>query len=159
MKRYWVNGTDLIAQGENEEDAIKNHKEYVCGNRCYEQYCERLGIDSDIQLEEIHSPDHLSELFEGYAECAMWTEEQDKLDFMDFMAMKMDCERFLVRLKALMERLELSIDELDMLQTGHDFWLTRNGHGSGFWDRDHSETLSDELCDLSKSFGGYTLCI
>lgn len=21
-------------------------------------------------------------------------------------------------------------------QAGHDFWLTRNGHGSGFWDRD-----------------------
>lgn len=21
-------------------------------------------------------------------------------------------------------------------QAGHDFWLTRNGHGTGFWDRD-----------------------
>lgn len=21
-------------------------------------------------------------------------------------------------------------------QAGHDFWLTRNGHGAGFWDRD-----------------------
>ncbi|WMC09546.1 hypothetical protein PU634_10500 [Oceanimonas pelagia] len=23
----------------------------------------------------------------------------------------------------------------DWVQMGHDFWLTRNGHGSGFWDR------------------------
>jgi hypothetical protein len=22
-------------------------------------------------------------------------------------------------------------------QSGHDFWLTRNGHGAGFWDRGH----------------------
>ncbi len=24
---------------------------------------------------------------------------------------------------------------LDPEQCGHDFWLTRNGHGAGFWDR------------------------
>jgi hypothetical protein len=24
---------------------------------------------------------------------------------------------------------------LDSEQCGHDFWLTRNGHGVGFWDR------------------------
>lgn len=22
------------------------------------------------------------------------------------------------------------------IQAGHDFWLTRNGHGAGFWDRE-----------------------
>lgn len=29
---------------------------------------------------------------------------------------------------------------------GHDFWLTRNGHGAGFWDRglgDYGEPLTD----------------
>lgn len=25
--------------------------------------------------------------------------------------------------------------ELGAGQVGHDFWLTRNGHGAGFWDR------------------------
>jgi len=24
----------------------------------------------------------------------------------------------------------------DVAQAGHDFWLTRNGHGAGFWDGD-----------------------
>lgn len=24
-------------------------------------------------------------------------------------------------------------------QDGHDFWLTRNGHGAGFWDRGYGE--------------------
>lgn len=31
----------------------------------------------------------------------------------------------------------MSIDlaDYDMAQVGHDLWLTRNGHGAGFWDR------------------------
>ena len=31
---------------------------------------------------------------------------------------------------------------------GHDFWLTRNGHGSGFWDKGYTngETLTS-LCE------------
>lgn len=33
---------------------------------------------------------------------------------------------------------------------GHDFWLTRNGHGVGFWDRDLGE-LGDRLSDASKA--------
>jgi hypothetical protein len=36
---------------------------------------------------------------------------------------------------------------------GHDFWLTRNGHGAGFWDGDYPEPLGDQLTDLAKTFG------
>ena len=36
-------------------------------------------------------------------------------------------------------------------QAGHDFWLTRNGHGTGFWDRGkaHGDALSQIAQDLS----------
>ena len=27
------------------------------------------------------------------------------------------------------------LEGIDDAQAGHDFWLTRNGHGAGFWDR------------------------
>lgn len=37
-------------------------------------------------------------------------------------------------------------------QMGHDFWLSRNGHGTGFWDRNLGE-LGDKLHALAKSFG------
>jgi hypothetical protein len=44
-------------------------------------------------------------------------------------------------------------------QAGHDFWLTRNGHGAGFWDRGldnivdgSTKTIGDALSDASKSF-------
>ena len=37
---------------------------------------------------------------------------------------------------------------------GHDFWLTRNRHGSGFWENDHgTEDQCKRLTELSHSFG------
>lgn len=31
------------------------------------------------------------------------------------------------------------LEDIDEEQIGHDFYLTRNGHGTGFWDRNHGE--------------------
>lgn len=41
-------------------------------------------------------------------------------------------------------------------QFGHDFWLTRNGHGTGFWDRYNGGPEGDigqKLTLIAKSFG------
>ena len=35
----------------------------------------------------------------------------------------------------------------------HDFILTRNGHGSGFWDGDWSEPMATKLTELCDKFG------
>ena len=35
----------------------------------------------------------------------------------------------------------------------HDFILTRNGHGAGFWDGDCNEPIATKLTDLCKKFG------
>lgn len=43
--------------------------------------------------------------------------------------------------------------DLDPAQVGHDFWLTRNGHGTGFWDRGHPEWLGKALTKASKPYG------
>jgi hypothetical protein len=44
-----------------------------------------------------------------------------------------------------------------MDQSGHDFWLTRNGHGAGFWDRKsrgpRKDAALDRLTDASKPYG------
>ena len=37
-------------------------------------------------------------------------------------------------------------------QIAHDFWLTREGHGTGFWDRGLG-SLGDELTELAKAWG------
>lgn len=36
---------------------------------------------------------------------------------------------------------------------GHDFWLTRNGHGAGFWDGDWPEEAGERLTKAAKAFG------
>jgi hypothetical protein len=43
-------------------------------------------------------------------------------------------------------------DEASNDQIGHDFFLTRNGHGAGFWDRDFYLD-KDKLTEIAKSFG------
>lgn len=42
--------------------------------------------------------------------------------------------------------------DMDAEQAGHDFWLTRNGHGAGFWDRDLG-ARGDALTKACKEFG------
>lgn len=41
---------------------------------------------------------------------------------------------------------------LDVEQCGHDFWLTRNGHGAGFWDRGYG-ARGDLLSARCKPYG------
>jgi hypothetical protein len=38
-------------------------------------------------------------------------------------------------------------------QGGHDFWLTRNRHGCGFWDGDWPEPAAARLTDAAHAFG------
>lgn len=37
-------------------------------------------------------------------------------------------------------------------RAGHDFWLTRNGHGVGYWDRDLGG-IGDILADAARAAG------
>ena len=41
-------------------------------------------------------------------------------------------------------------------QAGHDFWLTRNHHGAGFWDRGIGEA-GDTLTKRAQEYGGRDL--
>lgn len=57
------------------------------------------------------------------------------------------------------ERFGTLIDEGggDYGRAGHDFWLTRNGHGAGFWDGDWPEPQATKLTDASKEYGEFDL--
>lgn len=48
----------------------------------------------------------------------------------------------------------------DTEKAGHDFWLTRNGHGAGFWDRSElSEEDQKRLTDAAHAFGTQDLYV
>lgn len=42
-------------------------------------------------------------------------------------------------------------------RAGHDFWLTRNGHGAGFWDGDWKEPAATFLTKASQEFGEFNI--
>ena len=49
-------------------------------------------------------------------------------------------------------------------QAGYDFWLTRNGHGAGFWDGDwefneneNGQQAGERLTEACKTFGEFSL--
>lgn len=51
------------------------------------------------------------------------------------------------------------LDGLDMSTVMHDFWLTRNRHGAGFWDGDYEKSIGEKLTKLSESFGEVDLYV
>jgi hypothetical protein len=44
-------------------------------------------------------------------------------------------------------------------RAGHDFWLTRNGHGANFLDGDWCSAVERKLYDAAKQFGEYDLYV
>lgn len=63
-----------------------------------------------------------------------------------------DCERFLVSNADALGSLAMK-QVIDWSTIGHDFWLTRNGHGAGFWDGDYPEPEASVLTASCKTFG------
>jgi hypothetical protein len=51
------------------------------------------------------------------------------------------------------------LDNYSYEQILHDFWLTRNRHGAGFWDGDYEKSIGEKLTELSHEFGQVDLYI
>lgn len=99
----------------------------------------------------------------AYVEAALWSSTDDKDVPLDkyhtakdlapetVAKMKADCQKFLVE-----------NDEdigIEYERAGHDFWLTRNGHGAGFWDGDWEEEAGERLTKSAHAFGQADLYI
>lgn len=50
------------------------------------------------------------------------------------------------------------LKDLDPGQAGHDFVLTRNGHGAGFWDRGLGKQ-GDRLTEMCRPYGTFDLYV
>ena len=55
-----------------------------------------------------------------------------------------DCQKFVKTNAELLK-------DINPEQAGHDFWLTRAGHGAGFWDRGLGK-VGDDLTTACKAF-------
>lgn len=89
--------------------------------------------------------DPASEYF--VAECEHWDDVDYPVDPDSVANLQSELESFI----ELCEQ-DLIASKLDPGQIGHDFILTRNGHGTGFWDRGLDE-IGDRLTKWAKTFG------
>lgn len=113
-----------------------------------EDYIERNGVSED----RIAVRTFLSELdtfTRAYIECALWVSFDDgdaPLDdsySIDDLAPETldriiaDCAKFQDRMRTVLDAVqETGQHGNTYAMAGHDFWLTRNHHGAGFWDGD-----------------------
>ena len=67
------------------------------------------------------------EFVSAYVECIEWAEDIE-LSESDLQDAIIDAVYFHMKYSHLWDAI---VDD----QAGHDLWLTRNGHGAGFWDR------------------------
>ncbi len=47
---------------------------------------------------------------------------------------------------------ESDLEGEDEARAGHDFWLTRNHHGAGFWDGDYEKAKGERLTKAAEGF-------
>jgi len=112
----------------------------------------------------------LDKFTQGYIEAAFFTESGDPdracedRTFSDLAPetlsrMLQDCTDFNLRADAWLGKAYLHDDmSYDMHRAGVDFWLTRNHHGAGFWDRDLG-VAGDKLTEIAHSFGEVALYV
>lgn len=83
-----------------------------------------------------------------------WSPTADKLDELFSPELisqsRLDCIDFLS--DEVMAILEANDEVWDPGRAGHDFWLTRNGHGCGYWDRGAGDA-GDALSAAARVYG------
>jgi len=96
--------------------------------------------------------------------CAFWDEEdleevnldedfdRDDLSADALRSIEDDCATFMFYNYRKLQRVGT------MAQHGHDFWLTRNRHGAGFWDRGYGD-LGKDLTDKAHTYGESNLYV
>lgn len=100
----------------------------------------------------------LDAFLRGYLECAEWSGiSDDERPVFDASrrpawAHKAIREAY-ADCKAFREANALDLVGTDDAHAGHDFWLTRNRHGAGYWDGDYPAEAGRRLTDAAHVYG------
>lgn len=112
----------------------------------------------EYEVRASNIPTH-DDFLRGYLECAEWSglsgEDRERFDHAEspkfslkaLSQARTDCKDFVSSNRA-------DLAGLNMSQAGHDFWLTRNRHGAGFWDGGYPEDIGRRLTDAAHVYGG-----
>lgn len=113
--------------------------------------------------------DKLGPFVDGYIAAALWSSHDafdDSIEFLDakydtgdieeptLLQMVRDCVAFYWRCRAILEDL-YERGDITQSEAGHCFWLSRNGHGAGFFGQPHWDILQNN----ARGFGEFNLWV
>lgn len=113
---------------------------------------------------ETTAPAYVRQFVGGYIEAALWSSINDNGEPLDSPELglvpskafekraKADCIAFIRENGESLKEYAKQY-ESEPSFAGHDFWLTRNEHGAGFWDRGLEAGLSKRLTDSARASG------
>lgn len=95
----------------------------------------------------------LDDMTAAYIEAAYFTDGEENED-MDFTReFKTQAYSACYHFEDAANKLGIDVRQYSPEQLGHDLWLTRNGHGAGFWDRDFEH--KDIFTALARAQGAH----
>lgn len=135
----------------------------VCGS----EHC-AFCLQPDGTVRRLCTDSELQTMVTAYLECALWSSTDisddgemgepldasysaDDIAGESLASAVADCDSF-------RETQADDLADMDPEQAGHDFWLTRNGHGAGFWDRGLG-ARGDRLSKACKPYGSVDLYV
>ena len=92
----------------------------------------------------------------AYLTCGLWAEhglEEYARTFLENRAqVRQEIEQFFIEIRRDQDIYKEILGRIE--DAGHDFWLTRNGEGAGFWSRagDREWKYGDSLTKIAKQF-------
>lgn len=111
----------------------------------------------------------LDPMVEGYIDCALWSTTADPFSENDASLLERDQTKYTIEEATLAQMIRDCVQfywnnriDLEAIyetsnyykqgNAGHDFWLSRNRHGAGFFDRGNDDVW-DRLQESAQSFG------
>lgn len=130
-----------------------------------EEYTEEeMEMDTEeVEIEE--SAGAPEEMIQQYVVTMLWATSDDNDEPLEnnyninhvapeaMLKIRKDCNLFFQQARRILnhpDNAKHAYDDFEL--AGHDFFLTRNGHGAGFWDGDWAYG-KDELTAIAESFG------
>ena len=116
-------------------------------------YVKNLHEDANSTFSSMKDDYDVNEILNSYLETALWAEESDENDLQDKTINDIDGNSKQTAwsdiMKFMQAATQTAMDELrtyDNKAVGHNLWLSRNGHGAGFFDDNN-----DKLQNLARS--------
>ena len=137
----WKNGTDIVSL--MVDGQLKSRTYY--GYTLTDVYRETV--------REFVSP-YAVDMIDHYYETLIWSQNGDTMPYIEPTDWEGDVVEFFIENAELLTTTEPWAN--DPGQAGHDFALTRNGHGAGFWDHGAGEA-GDALTESAEWFGEFNI--